>query len=327
MTGSRSRARAFSLVEMLLVILVVFMLMGLLLGGFRFARNYAKRQADRTSVKSLQQAVSYFSQQMGFVPPLIKDFGDPPAFGGSPIKLVNNENRPNTYTASVPTDLDFLRTTPNPAQPDLRFSIYSFSYYLLGACDEDRLTGAVPPAQQMSIDGVRGPGMFAVKRDGTFERSGKRFEPFFDTSRNAKAVVTDTITGGPGRIELRDSNNVAFRYYRWEHGAPGTGQVVDAADLNVPVMLGLGRVPAPNPMDVRQWIKDIARAMPEVKSAKFAIVAAGPNGLFGNEDQLPPNHPQALSLSQMAAKLGISDSDPDRVAQLAAEDNVVEVGK
>jgi type II secretory pathway pseudopilin PulG len=316
MSGPRTRARAFSLVELMLVVVVVFMLMGLLLGGFRFARNYGKRTADRTTVKSLQQAVSFFSQQMGFLPPLVKDMGDPQGFTGDPIRTVNGENRPNTYSASVPAELVFLRTSPPAAtQPDMRFSIYSYAYYLLGACDEPRTN---PPATPPNpIDGVPGPGMFAAKRDGTFERSGKRFEPFFDTARNAKAVVTDTVTGGPGRVELRDSNNVAFRYYRWEHGQPAgaqMGQVVTEADLNVPVILG---TLADNPA---------------LKGAKYAILAAGPNGVFGNEDQLPNGHPQQLTSDQLMAKVNLSGNwgDPNFVARVRAkamEDNIVEVGK
>ena len=318
MTRPRQHARAFSLVELLLVIVVIFMLMGLLLGGFRFARGYAKRAADRTTVKSLQQAVSYFQQQMGFLPPLVKDQGDPPGYSGGPIRTAGGENRPDVFLNSVANDLEFLRTNPLPDDPDYRFSLYSFPYYLLGACEVSRTTA--PSNPPVPIDGVPGPGMFAAKRDGAFERAGQRFEPFFDTARNAKAVVT--VDAANGRVELRDSNNVAFRYYRWENGkatagANGTpgpiGSVNNEADLNIPIILG---------------------DRDDLKGAKYAIVAAGPDGVFGNEDQIyvrAPNHPQAMTREAMAIKLGIStpttQPEIDRMRARAMQDNIVEVGK
>jgi hypothetical protein len=205
----------------------------------------------------------------------------------------------------------------------MRFSLYSLPYYLVGACEVPRYTSPPTGVQQTTVDGVPGPGMLTPMRDGQFERSGRRFEPFFDVSRNTRAVVTTVST--EGRVELRDSNGVAFRYYRWEHGkdtanANGTsgpvGSIVGLEDLNVPRILG---DPTENPA---------------LKDAKYAILAAGPNGLYGNEHQIAqayPDHPQALTLDQMAAKLGMATptnaTELGRLLERAMEDNVMEVGK
>jgi hypothetical protein len=78
---------------------------------------------------------------------------------------------------------------------------------------------------------VPGPGFRAVKRDGSFEKGGRTFSPFFDVSKNAKAVF-DTQPG-TFRIVLQDSHGVAFRYYRWRHNDP----VTDVASLNIPWMV------------------------------------------------------------------------------------------
>jgi prepilin-type N-terminal cleavage/methylation domain-containing protein len=314
--GAQRRA-GFTLIELLVVLAVIFLLISLLIGGFRFSRRFAKRSADRVAVSSLVEGISFFEQQMGTGVPLVKDFGGPPPVqSGLPIVASNGQNRPNIYQITSAPDLQFLRTSPPADQPDWRFSIYSFAYYIVGGCEVPRLQA--PPNGQVvaPMDGVAGPGMFAMKRDGTFERTGKRFDPFFDTSRNAKALVAVDPTNG--RFELRDSGGVAYRFYRWEHGDPSTGQVQNIDDLNIPRILGL---PSENAA---------------LKGAKWAIVAAGPDGVFGNEDQIyavASWHPQAMKIEDMAAKLGMSTPpgptgpEADKLRAKAMEDNIVEVGK
>lgn len=297
-TNRRGGMRAgFTLMEMLLALLVLFVLMGLLISGARLATGAARRAADRAAAAGLRQAVVHFRQQMGFIPPLVMDLGPPPNFAGGPLVGTAPDRRPQVYLLSDPNHLAFLRTPFPPQVWDPRFSIYSLAYYVVGVLEED---------------GVPGPGFRAVRRDGSFERQGRTFDPLFDTSRGAS--VAELSPAGAGRIVLRDRNGVAFRYYRWEHGNAATGEVNSLADLNVPLMVG----------DPAEQI--------HLRTATFAVVAAGPNGLFGNEHQLPPDHPQYMDLEQMMSRLGIRDqgslaANIARVWREASSDNIIEVGQ
>jgi hypothetical protein len=295
----------FSIIELLFVILIIFLLMGLLIGGIRFASSRAKGAADLNAVKALGQGANNFKQQFGFFPPLVRD-GYDPAFPGGPLKPISQPPLfvPMIYSVSDPAHLTFLKgpSILTTQGPDMRFSLYSLPYYLLGALD---------------VDGQPGPGFRAPKRDGSFEQAGRLFDPFFDVSRNAKAVFE--TQANTGKIELRDTHGVAFRYYRWMNGN-AQNNVVTAADLHIPEMVAG------------------ANAGPDIKSAEYAIVGAGPNGLFGDEFELVPAtgpnaHPQYMKIEDMAIKLGISgDVQNDaavkqRVLDAAKADNIVEVLK
>jgi len=293
--GKRHTAngRGFTLMEMMVVLLVIFMLMGLLLGGIHLATGSTRKVADRATAQSLKQAATQFQQQFSFPMPLIKDT--------QPL-TASASRQPNVYNPGVAADLTFLRTSPAPAVADLLFSICSIPYYLLGVADFPRDPGN---ANGQVVDGFKGVGFKAVRRDGSFETAGATYSPFFDVSRNAKAVFTLDFTNGV--VVLRDRSEVAFRYYRWEHN----DTVATLADLNVPLILG-------DP-----------QADDRLKSATAAILGAGPNGVFGNEDQLPLTHPQYLTISQMQTKVGVSGdisqlAIQDKVRQAALADNIVE---
>jgi hypothetical protein len=291
--------RGFTLMEMMLVLLIVFMLMGLLLGGIHLVHGSVLRTADRATVQSLKNGAVQFKQLFNVYPPLVKDMGNesaaqPFSFDGQPPVTTTAPFRPRVYSEGA--DSLFLRTSPPAAQADMRFSIYSLPYYVLGVLDE-------------TVDGVAGPGMRSVRRDGSFEVAGKIIQPFYDVSRKANAVYH--INGDAVRIVLRDRNEVAFRLYHWQHNDP----VTTLADLNVPIIVG---DPA---TDER------------LRSATWAIVAAGPNGVFGNEDQLLaqyPLHPQQMTIGAMQLKVGVSGDISqqviqDKVRQQALSDNIVEL--
>jgi type II secretory pathway pseudopilin PulG len=285
------RARAFTIIELVFVIAVIFLLMGLLIGGIKFATRGAKGAIDQATVASLKNGVTQFVQSFGSPPPLVRD-GYATAFPGGPLNA--GLTAPRVYSLVDPTELAFLKNTPAapPGTADMRFSLYSLTFYIIGALD---------------VDGVPGPGFRAVKRDGSFEKAGRTFEPFFDVSRNAKAVYE--TAPNTGKIELRDSRGIGFRYYRWVTGN-ANGQVTNLTELNVPAMVG-------NP-----------GANSELKNAEYAIVAAGPDGLFGDEWLLPAGHPQTLTRAEVEAKLGVpsTTSDADLAAKAMA-DNIVGVGR
>jgi len=306
--GAGRRRPGFTLIELIVGISIIFLLMGLLIGGIHFMTRAAKSGADVATITALKNGVSQFEQQFGFVPPLVKDRGNPPGFSGGPLVTVAGEDRPFVYSPSVATDLAFLRAMPVAGQPDLRFSVHSLPYYLMGVLDLPRSAASPTP-----IDGVAGPRFKAVRRDGSFEKAGRDFNPFFDVSRNARAIFE--TQPGSGKIELRDARGAPFRYYRWEHdsGGPVAGAPVNDY-LNVPELVGDPSLP-----------ENV-----ELRSAEYAIVGAGSNGVFG--DEMLPNHPQPLTWSQMAERVGVSGDTNQaeiqaRIVLAAKSDNVVGVGR
>jgi hypothetical protein len=260
---------------MLFVLLVLALLIGILVVGVRMATRTARRNIDQTTASNLRVGVEKFKQEVGFIPPLVKDDVGPLDAGKTSAVV---------YIVSDPADLQALRTLPPPGDPDPRYSVHSLAYYVLGVLD---------------IDGMPGPGLREPEPDGAFRKTGRSFKPFFEPGSNAKAVV-DRGPAGEGRIELRDSGGVAYRYYVWLHdaGDPVPGDPINEF-LNVPAPVG-------DPAE-RQ----------DLGSAAYAIVAAGRNGLFGDE-----------TAAVMSDKLGLPASTP--LAQLVAaavEDNIVEVGR
>jgi hypothetical protein len=272
------------LVELLFVVVVLFMLIGLLMVGLRAATNMSRRAVDTQAVNSLGMGVEAFRQEFGFIPPLVRDHnstGNP----ADPLRthpLDPQRRVPVVRSISDQQDLDFLRRNPPPGQPheDWRYSLYSLPYYLIGALDAE-------------VDGVDGPGFFSPQRDGSFAGGGRRYEPFFDVSSGSQGLRVQDAQAG--RIELLDRHGTPFRYYRWEHerelrDLPG--------DLNVPGIVG----------DPGQD--------PQLRNAGYAIVAAGSNRVFGDED-----------VAVIRGEMGLSPNLTEAVVrQRARADNVLAVG-
>lgn len=276
------RRAAFTMVELMVSILIIFMLMGLILVGIRKMAAAGRKAVDRTTISSLDVGVKSFEQEFGFVPPLVKDIVGP-LNGGSP-------NLPVVYQLTDAGDRDDLRTAEPFPDPDPRYSIYSLSYYLLGILNED-------------VDGIEGPGFVEPLRNGLFKiasgpasnRTGRRFEPFFNAGSYKGAV--QLVAPEEGRIELRDRSGTPFRYYRWIRGDV-SGNITTLADLNIPWLVG-------DPAEDES-----------IRSAEYAVVGAGPNGVFGDED-----------LEVLERKLNMRGEQPDKLARAAAADNVVGVGR
>lgn len=272
--------RGFTLLELLVTILVVFSLMGLLVVGIRAASRTARKLGDESNVANLKLGVEAFRQQFGILPPLVND-----------DQSVSTQSL-RVFSTTNDSDLVFLRGEGGGQRgPAWRFSTKSLGYYLLG------VLGA-------GVDGVDGPGMLGVQRDGSFElpvagRSGRRFEPLFDTARGGAGVSGDPEN--PFTTELRDRNGVAYRYYRWSPDASVTGDDI-ADELNVPELVGDPTADA------------------EVRGASYAIVAAGSDRVFGD---IVTEGRDAI-LSATGASSGAGDAELER---LAREDNVVGVGR
>ncbi len=224
------------------------------------------------------------------------------------------------------------------AWDDRRYSKFALPYYLSG------VGGA-------ELDAVAGPGMSRPLSSGLFEgiyfraaRVGTvrdRYDPVIEADRASLRLVIgylgreDYLEHGvavPAIADVPDSHVAfadpwgrAFRYYRWEAGRRlGNGRLVieTTLDLNIPPVLVNPEVYAAvqnqdgsaNARDI-----DLTSGNAELRAARFAVVSAGPDGLFGTE-----------TIEQIAAGLRVpvptSDSERVRLRKLAWEDNLAGLG-
>ncbi len=235
------------------------------------------------------------------------------------------------------------------AWEDRRYSKYSLAYYLTGALDRDidgvRGPGFVRPAIDGTYEGVGYP--------VGFRSSGERFAPMMDVDRPGVRIAVQYVepnevpehdlgTSAPpsyddvfnfyadarikdSLVSLVDAFGTAFRYYRWERGRfdSDTGQLVveDQLDFNLPPILI-------DPIVLSQMENnpamlddlDLTGGNMKLREARFAIISAGPDRLFGTE-----------SIDLLAKTLGVSTvpTDVNEIAALRKSvwvDNAVEIG-
>lgn len=276
----------FTIVELGVSVLVIAILIGLLLVGLNRLSRTAQSGAERANVSALKIAVESFKNDFGFAPPLVKDGLTYP--GGmpttSPLVSMSGSNFVDVYRTDVASDVEFLQGEVSGME-DMRFSVYSLSYYLIGVLDAD-------------YDGNDGVGFREPSRDGTFRKVGGRLtDPLFDAAGDSDRLVE--VDAEEGRFELRDRNGVAYRYYRWLPVEQESGMTVTEL-RRVPSLLG---DPAENI---------------QLRDAQYAIVAAGPNRVFGDLS--------TEETDDLEAELGRGKTDEQLEAEGRA-DNIVEVGR
>jgi prepilin-type N-terminal cleavage/methylation domain-containing protein len=335
-----SRGAGFTIIELIVSIAVIALLVGLVSWAIVGTRRAAQGVTASAAVSNVAQGMSEFERTVGFIPPLVKDQVVNNA--AQWVQSVAGRNIANVYRGSVPADETFLRTlstnpaATNPFDNEERFSEVSLAYFLVGALDVPY--GGGGPAT-VPMDGVIGPGLYKPDRDGGFEvpkdvrastdakRVGTVFEPFVNLSKGG-VKLSAPEAGQATNIKLVDSNDQPLRYYRWLNGVEspagsGTYVVNGLGDLRVPRLVG--RL-TPDPTNqVPQYQVDFPtspdrdlRLNAELRSANWAIVAAGPNKLFGDEP-----------LADLARGLGKS-GDASNEVRLRAEaeaDNIVKVGR
>lgn len=326
--ASMRSGRGFSLIQMLFAIAVLALLISILIVGLKVARSTARAAADTQTLSALRMGIDSFTQNFGFPPLLVKDQATNPQWvvqlplpPGSPP----GTPAPNgiaVYQNGKPADAKFLRATgvtfdpDNPfAQLDRRFSTCSLAYYIAGVLEYPAYNGAAYP-----IDGVPGPGIRKPVSDGTFLDSGGTFQPPIDVTKGSLRLtrIDNSTTSQQQRIEIQDQAGQPIRFYRWLTGVenpPGSGKytVSKWEEQNIPPMV-VGA-------DYRDYTAstsaDQRRTNPALNEATWAIVAAGPNGVFGDEP-----------VAQIRTKLNLSTDVPEaRVRYEAAKDNLVESGK
>ncbi len=345
-TRQRTPRAGFTLIEVLFSVLILGVLIGLLFVAFRTTRRYASSVTDRAAVSAIKMGVSRFVEECGIVPPLVRDreneWQDPPEPNGSVVndddpraKFAVYDFRPTLPPDNRPNpEMLLLRDiTPPPAGDsnpfsDKRYSELSLPVYLAGACDVPLGLG---PGTDLPIDGVRGLGFYKAKSDGSFEvpatllasgtpsgrTGGTKIDSLLDASKSYLQVVADPAN--PEQVQLLDSKRIPIRFYRWVNGgrySQGGRDVYEVRtldDLRLPRLVGRNGAVFPlTPVE-----RDIERN-PELRDAKWAIVAAGPDGAFGDEP---------LSLLGQRLSRAVAAADERKVRIDAEKDNVVEVGR
>ncbi|MEO0716639.1 MAG: hypothetical protein AAFY58_06595, partial [Planctomycetota bacterium] len=270
--------------------------------------------------------VEQFKNDMGFLPPMIKDFNpaydtaavpsqpSPPiGYARTPIYTANDEYGVNSFSFSLAArnaaDRDYLRgetldaTALGTGTDDLRFSEYSLAWYLAGAL----ATTYEQDSQTLPVDGFAGPTMGKVTRGGAFETGRGSFGPYFDVGNSADVISQPSAAElAEGRVSLRSRSGPAFRYYRWLPGRTGETRVLfdsgqELTQLNVPALVG---DPSANP---------------QLRNAEYAIVSAGADGGFGD---LGTENEEALAI-----EIGAQGKTGEALATAARADNIVEVGQ
>lgn len=334
----RAGPRGFTIIEILVALVVIGVLISLISVGVRGGLRQSKTAREQFTASGLQTAVAQFRNDFGFLPPLVID--------GEPLSLASEgpvipDPRRSGFDRIAVRDAAFLRGRDDMGNvdPDVvgfvngqagsdssfsdkRYSKFSLPFYLMGECS------ARHPGNGEPIDGVLGSGMLTPERDGRFDPRGRRLEAFF-TPKSADDVVrqygdpkefrehtgstpTD-VEGIAATAAIVGSAGRAFRYYRWENLEPASADADLGDFLGVPKIL----------QSATTWTDaDASAESAEVRGASYAIVGAGPDGVFGTE-----------AIEELEIALGERLADPnnaDSVARLrdkARSDNAVEVGR
>lgn len=358
------RARAFTLIELMVAITIILVLMALLLSGIARAVGRAREVGGQRAVETLTLGITQFENEFGFAPPLVHDgavmtMGDPtrrPAASTEDGPVVEMNAGQLTWEQLVVwlegsrADSDILRRRTgvgadgveligggvwddDGAWDDIRYSKYALPYYLGGVGGK-------------RLDGVAGPGMARPQADGLFVGVGypvgstrDRYPPMVDADKGSLKTAIgyfepeeypehgQAAPASPmptdSEVAYIDPWGRALRYYRWEPGRLSGGRLVveNTLDLNIPPVLlnpevyGAVRNDPSTARDI-----DLTSGNAELKAARYAVVSAGPDGLFGTEptDELARRlrRPTPTTLEEKMA-----------LRKLAWENNIVGLGK
>jgi prepilin-type N-terminal cleavage/methylation domain-containing protein len=216
MRSGHPTTRAFTLAEVLVVIVVIGILATLIIVAVNAAGSKARTAAERTTVRNLGLAAEQFRAEAGFGVPLVLDGIQGASAGAMDVEPVVIDRAGQTasepvfapaanplarltavYNPRFAQNRRFLEGidplgsgapsrqelidryeagTPECRAGNQRYSKYALSYYLMGA---------LPSA----VDGVDGPGMVEPRADGRFE----------EVVAEGPDVLSDTSGRSPSR--------------------------------------------------------------------------------------------------------------------------------
>jgi prepilin-type N-terminal cleavage/methylation domain-containing protein len=252
-------------------------------------------------------------------------------------------------SGNAPSDAELIGryddTNPAWRRGNQRYSKYSLAYYLAGALpsavDGVDGPGMVRPLADGTFQGVTADSGDPLETAGR-SISRERFEAFVPGDRASARLVREYFDldeyrensgnaglsiNNPGtqtdwrHAAITDSGGKAFRYYRWEPLSSAYGIEVGATyQLNIPsVLLDEAKIKelldAGSPAAAARV--DLTNGDASLRSARWAVVGAGPDGLFGTE-------PIGLLRERLRPRSDLQDWE---VRALAKSDNVVEVGR
>lgn len=251
--------RAFTVIELSVVLVIIALLAGILIVGVREALRTTRGTAEKQFVSVLKLGVEQFREQFGVVPPLVDD--------AQAFNAGNNFRVPiaGEVAGDNQSVLRYLTRQVDAARP--RYSERTLPLYILGAGNKE-------------IDGVEGLGFTSVERSGQFSRRGKPHEPLFAAEREQTRIVVAGTRGEDTRLfdKYVRPRGQPIRYYRWSPtyfdrtNVTGGAQIGDIKDHNVPPAVG-----------------DPAKRG-ELRSATWAVVSAGPDGAINDTDANAPEN-------------------------------------
>lgn len=330
--GPQTSRRAFTLIEMLVVLLMLAILAGLIVVVGKHAFQFAKKSTTEQTLASMKMGIEQFTKDHGFLPPLVMDkqIAGASVRPGYPFYVNNNLTpaRPQmsvfnfSLAAANAMDRDYLRgwnggnrigADVGSVAEDRRYSTYSLGVYMAGRGEVEY--GAANPKEV--LDGLAGPGTTEPSADGSFAakvqgRTGRKYEPLFDDKQGGFDVVN--VDAAAAKVEIQErKTGVAIRYYRWLPGKQG---------LNV---LQMSQAPGGLTDPTLFNVPSLFASLPAAQGASWALVAAGPDGVFGDcFGELN----SAQQMLDVASKLRMSPaSDQGQLMRAARADNVVEVGR
>jgi prepilin-type N-terminal cleavage/methylation domain-containing protein len=277
-------AGAFTLIETMVVMGVIAILAGVVLLAIRHVKSAGDVAAETAMVTTLQKGVEQFKQQFGFLPPLVDD--DTPVNGANQIVIWSAAD----LSSSI---------APTSVHGGKRWSEYSLAYYLVGALDKAYDGGDV--------------GFTAPNRDGSFSKHGRLYSALVDVSAQKtrtggnrlyienitsstasmkqRCVIWDRWSDGMPNtsslpVSLATATSHPIRYYHWLPSYVSSGSSQGQVDyFNVPSDLD------PSFQNVSKQMRDSNPTMYrapklELRSAEYAIVSPGPDGVFGTADDI-----------------------------------------
>ncbi len=265
--------RAFTLIELSIVLIIIALLAGILVTGLSRAIRSSREAAEQQLLRSLSFACGQFKSQFNVYPPLVQDAAPGPIDTGDDDPIVRG-----------PAFLE----DPTNAGGGERYSELSLSYYLLGACGKD-------------IDGIEGFGYTkplpieehsAGEYHAAFSRRGQRYEPMVDLTKGRNRVIrSGTSAEQEFNVRILDRWSNPIRYYRWQKTYFASGAQKGAVEFfrippgAFPPAVWKEIIKDPSqylPMTSaanRQRAETLAATLaPQLRNTEYAIVSAGPDG-------------------------------------------------